>query len=121
MNGTCTLIQERIVAAEALGEDQQAHVLACAGCSRVVADCLALDGMVADELDGAALVPDGFADRVMRHLDAELARGGGWDDLLGKRWVQVSLANVGIAFAIVNLVRFVFSTLIPAASLGGVP
>ncbi len=121
MNVSCTLIQERVVAGEMLGEGEQTHVLACAKCSGVVADCLAFDALVADGLDSAAQVPDGFADRVMRHLDAAPARSGGWDDVLGKRWVQVALANVGVAFAIVNLLRFVFSTLVPTASLGGVP
>jgi hypothetical protein len=121
MNPSCTAIQERMVAGESLGEADQAHVLACAGCSRLAADCLALDAIVADELDGTVTVPDGFADHVMRRLEAGSGRVGGWDDLLTRRWVQVVLANVGIAFAIVNLLRFVFSTLIPAASLGGVP
>jgi hypothetical protein len=41
------------------------------------------------------------------------------EQLLGRRWVQLALTQVGLAVAIANLLRFVFSTLVPAASLGG--
>jgi len=119
MTSACTRIQERIVAGEALGDVEQTHVLACAGCARLAADCVALDSLVADEIHGAIALPDDFADRVMRRLDAESPAAG--DELWGRRWVQVALANVGIVFALVNLVRFVFATLIPTATLGGLP
>jgi hypothetical protein len=115
------VIQEQIVCGERLGEIEQAHILGCAGCSRLAAECLALDGMVADGLADAVSVPDGFADRVMRNLDTDAKGIARWEDMLGRRWVQIALANVGIVFAVVNLFRFVFSALIPTASLGGLP
>jgi hypothetical protein len=41
------------------------------------------------------------------------------DRVLGRSWVQLTLAHVGLAVAAVNLLRFVFSTLVPAVGLGG--
>jgi len=119
MNSPCTVIQERMVAGETLGETEQAHVLDCATCSRFAADCLVLDSMVEEGVNAAVALPDDFADRVMGKLD--VARAGGWQDLFGRRWMQVVLANVGVAFAVINLVRFVLSALIPTASLGAMP
>lgn len=121
---TCNAIQERIVVGEVLDEASQAHVLACTSCGRMAADWLALDSLVAEEIDGGIAVPDGFADRVMAGLSPDLAGAvpvSRVESLLGRRWVQVVLAQVGLAVAIANLLRFVFSTLVPAASLGGVP
>jgi hypothetical protein len=115
------VIQEQIVCGERLGESEQAHILGCAGCSRLAAEGLALDAMVADGLAGAVSVPDDFADRVMRGLDADAKGVARWEAMLDRRWVQLTLANLGIVFAAVNLFRFVFSALIPTASLGGLP
>lgn len=114
----CTEIQERIVAGESLTEGEQSHVLDCLACARLVADCVALDGLLAAGVDDAVAVPDDFADRVMRALGEQPASG---PDLLGRPWVQLVLANLGIAVALVNLVRFVFAPLIPTATLGGMP
>ena len=116
----CNAIQERIVVGDALDEASQAHVLACISCSRLASEWLALDSLVADGLDGGIAVPDGFADRVMAGLAPEPAAVSRIEKLLGRRWVQLALAQVGLAVAIANLVRFVFSTLVPGASLGGV-
>jgi hypothetical protein len=124
MNSLCTVVQERIVASQTLDEAEQAHVLGCAGCSRFAADCLALDSMVADSVDGALSIPSDFADRVMAKLeqvDPDRAQVRRWEDLFGRRWVQVAIANVGVVFAVANLVRFVFSALLPTAALGGTP
>jgi hypothetical protein len=121
MNVPCTVVQERIVAGERLDVIDQAHVLGCADCSTFAADCLALDSMVAEGVDGAVSIPDDFADRVMRTLDGGSARALRWDNLFSRRWVQVAIANVGVAVAVANLVRFVFSALLPTAALGGSP
>ena len=94
-------------------------MLACAGCGRLAAEFVALDALVSDGIDGGIVVPDGFADRVMADLGAEGAAVSRFESLLGRRWVQLALAQVGLAVAIANLLRFVFSTLMPAASLGG--
>lgn len=124
MNSLCTVVQERIVASQTLDEAEQAHVLGCAECSRFAADCLALDSMVADSVGDAVSIPPDFADRVMAELDQptpDPAQARRWEDLFGRRWMQVAIANVGIAFAVANLVRFVFSALLPTAALGGTP
>jgi hypothetical protein len=116
---SCNAVQERIVVGEALDEASQTHVLACASCTRLAAEWVALDGQVVDGIDGGVAVPDGFADRVMANLAPELAEISHLEQWLGRRWVQLALTQVGLAMAIANLLRFVFSTLVPAASLGG--
>jgi hypothetical protein len=116
---SCNAIQERIVVGDALDDAIQAHVLACASCGSLAAECLALDSLVAGEIDGGIAVPDGFADRVMASLAPEPVAASRFDTLIGRRWVQLALTQVGLAVAIANLLRFVFSTLVPAASLGG--
>lgn len=114
---SCNTIQERIVVGEEMDGLGQSHVVDCPRCARVAADFLVLDARVADELSTAIAVPEGFADRVMSCLDeAPLSR---LDGLLGRRWVQIGLAYVGAALALVNVFRFVLSSLIPGASLGG--
>jgi hypothetical protein len=116
---SCNAIQERIVLGDALDDASQTHVLACTGCSRMAAEWVTLNSQVADGIDGGIDVPDGFAERVMAALAPEPAAASRFDQLLGRRWVQLVLTQVGLAVAIANLLRFVFSTLVPAASLGG--
>ena len=118
---SCNALQERIVVGEALDEVGQAHVLACASCSRLATEWMALDSLVAGGLDGGVVVPDGFADRVMAAIVPAPISVSRLEELLGKRWVQLALTQVGFAVAIANLIRFVFSSLVPGASLGGVP
>jgi len=117
----CNVLQERIVAGETLDEVSQAHVLDCASCGRFAAEWLALDQYVAEQIAGKLAVPDGFADRVMASIAPALEPDSRLDALLGRRWVQLALAQVGLAVAIANLLRFVFSTVLPVTSLGGVP
>jgi len=118
----CNRIQEQIVAGDALDEAGQTHVVACASCAEVAAEWLALDSTIADGLDGGLEVPAGFVDRVMAAVAAEpAAASSGLARVLGRRWLQVALANIGLAVAVTNLLRFVFSTLLPTASLGGTP
>jgi hypothetical protein len=105
---------------EVLDENNQAHTLSCVSCSRFVAEWLALDSLIAEEIDGKVVVPDGFADRVMAKIVPAADATSRVDALLRRRWVQLALTQVGLAVAIANLLRFVFSTLLPASSLGGV-
>jgi len=114
----CNAIEERIAVGHALDEASQAHVLVCQRCAEAVAEYLALDALVGDELGGAA-VPDGFADMVMAALPKDSSSWGA--SVLERRWVQVALAHLGAAVALANLLRFVFSSVIPSASLGGAP
>ena len=122
MTGSCNTIQERLVLGEALDESEQRHVLDCPHCACVAAEFLALDARIADELSSSVAVPEGFADRVMASLDeASLwPMEGRLDRLLGRRWVQIALAYVGGAAALVNLLRFVLGSLIPGSSLGAI-
>jgi hypothetical protein len=120
----CNVIQERIVAGEQLDEGCQAHVVTCTRCSSTAAECLALDQAMIEGFD-AVVIPDGFADEVMARLDEppalSPALSSAIDRLLGRRWVQIALAHVGLAMATVNLLRFVLSSLLPTTSLGGLP
>lgn len=115
----CNLIQERIAVGETLDEPDQAHVLACPSCTEVAKLWWTLDTQITDQLDGGITVQDGFADRVMSALD-QAPRATAVDRWLGRRSVQLCLANVGLAVALANIVRFVLGTLVPAAGLGGV-
>lgn len=119
MSDPCNAIQERIAVGDVLDAASQTHVLACASCSGLAAEWLSLDGLVDDGLDGGLAVPDGFAERVMAALAPQPAVFSRFEQLLGRRWVQLALTQVGLAVAIANLLRFVFSTVVPAASLGG--
>lgn len=115
----CPVIQERIAVGEILREDDQAHVLTCPGCSRVANLWLALDGEIVGHLDGAVKVPDGFADRVMAAIEESPQATPGVERWLGRRSVQLVLANLGLAVAVTNIVRFVLGVLMPATGLGG--
>lgn len=115
----CNPIQERIALGEALSEQDQAHVLACPGCAEVARLWLALDSEIASQIDGGLKVPDGFADRVMDAIDEAPQLSAGLERALGRRWVQLVLANLGLAVAVANIVRFVLGALLPAAGLGG--
>jgi hypothetical protein len=118
---SCNRIQEQIVADEVLDEADQAHVVACASCAALAGEWLALDAAIAFGLAGGPEVPAGFADRVMAAMAAPAdaaARTGHW---LERRWLEVVLANLGLAVALSSLLRFLLSTLLPAVSLGGNP
>jgi len=127
---SCEALQERIARGEPTSDDEQAHVLSCSACRALAAEWMALDAMITDGLDPDAVVPAGFADAVMARLAGEPApaRAPGdsavarrLTDLLGRRWFQMALAHVGVAAAIANLIRVVFSALVPTISLGGSP
>jgi len=120
-SASCNAIQERLVVGDALDEAGQQHVLACVSCGDLAAEWVALDSLIADGLDGGTVAPDGFADRVMTSLVSEPTVGSRFESLLGRRWVQLALTQVGLAVAIANLFRFVLASLVPTASLGGVP
>jgi hypothetical protein len=120
-NAPCNRIQEHIVAGDVLDETNQAHVVTCTSCGQVAAEWLALDSAIADGLASGVEVPDGFADRVMAAVATEPSTSSRIARVLGRRWLQVVLANLGLAVAITNLLRFVLATLLPAASLGGTP
>jgi len=117
----CNAIQERIVAGAPLDEASQAHALECGSCSRIAAEWLALESSIADALDDVPEVPDGFADRVMARLEDEACERRDAARTSGRRWLHIALANLGLAIAVANLLRFILSTLLPTVSLGGAP
>ena len=102
---------------------QTAHAASCASCGALTRQMADLDKAFAGHLD--VHVPEGFADRVMARLPpasaAREARRGltaRLNGLLERRSVQIALAHAGAAVTIANLIRFVFSLLVPATSLG---
>lgn len=116
----CNEVQERIVAGAVLDEPGRAHVMGCAACDRVAAEWLELDGLVAQAMDGAT-VPVGFADRVMAAIAAEVEAPSFVERILRARWLRLAAAHLGLVAALLSLLRFVLSALLPAASLGGSP
>jgi hypothetical protein len=125
---SCESLQERIVRGDPLAAGEAAHVGACPACRALASQWMALEAAIAGGLDAEGPIPPGFADRVMARIEADTAPSAAahpWADRLGallaRRWFQVALAQVGVLAAIANLVRVVFSTLVPTASLGGSP
>lgn len=115
----CNDIQERLAADGLLGEGQQAHVLACANCTRLAEAHAVLAAVFAETFQDDVQIPEAFADGVMARLEGENRDPGRRRDLLGRRWVQIALAHVGLAIAVANVLRFVLASLLPTMSLGG--
>jgi hypothetical protein len=121
---TCTETQERLIRGEALDESERDHVLTCAQCGALAANCATLDAVLA-ELE--AKVPEGFADRVMASIAREVAEGSTvyepatptrWYE---HRWAGMLLSSAAALVALLNVARFVASVLIPVGSFGGAP
>jgi hypothetical protein len=144
---SCEALQERMVRGEPLDAARQTHVAGCPTCSALAAEWLALESAIADSLDAGAVVPAGFADRVMARLESGVRADAGvgvagvgagnagvaemtaagvaaatrLDGLLGRRWFQIALAQLGVVAAAANLIRVIFAALVPTSSLGGSP
>jgi anti-sigma factor RsiW len=116
----CNDIQERLVADGALDDEQKSHVLTCSRCSRMAAAHATMVAAFCDALQAAVEIPEDFADRVMAQLEEDAPSPARRRDLLGRPWVQIALAHVGLAVAVANVVRFVLASLLPSTSLGGV-
>jgi anti-sigma factor RsiW len=110
----CTEIQNTIAHGLALTAEQSQHMATCSGCAAVAEHWSRLDMMLTS---AQVEVADGFADRVMARLDEPTAV----PDLLERRWVQITLANLGALVTMANLIRFVMRLLIPSTSLGALP
>jgi hypothetical protein len=65
-NNICINVQENIAWGRALQEADQTHVLNCPSCSSVALGFEEVDSLFKA---GAIVVPDGFAENVMRMLD----------------------------------------------------
>lgn len=114
----CDTIQERIARDEPLEDAAGRHVAACAACAAVLATWSALDADLRADAGKDAVVPDGFADRVMAALPPQPATR---PPLLDRPWFQLALVNAGALAGAVNLLRLLFSALVPNTSLGGTP
>src|SRR4051794_7700648 len=104
---TCNETQEKVARGEPLDPAAATHASRCAGCAQVVADASLLEAALAAL--APALVPAGFADRVMLEV-ATLDLGvtgvtgatgaAGWFE---RRWVQVALAHAGAVLTVLNV------------------
>jgi hypothetical protein len=114
----CALIQEQIAWDKELPEEIQLHVLSCEDCNRVATEFASLDSWIAQHLD--ASIPEGFADAVMARITSKPQRDFGvrWlpeasRRILSSRWMQVGIVAAGSVIAVLNLIRFVLSVILP--------
>ncbi len=116
----CNLVQEDIAWGRGLSMEDQKHVLSCRACSQTAAQFEALDSLVRNAMD--ADVPEGFADRVLRQIEAE---GQGedvplaapvplWEQIFFSRAVQWILVGLGSAFGLLKIARFFVQVVIHA-------
>ena len=117
----CNLIQEDIAWGRGLSAEDQKHVLSCRACSETAAQFEALDSLVRSAMD--ADVPKGFADRVVRQIEAEQQRGERplagrfllWERIFFSRAAQWALVGIGAAFGLLRVIRFFTEVVIHAA------
>jgi hypothetical protein len=106
----CNPIQEDIAWGRGLSTEDQEHVLSCGACSGTAAQFEALDCLVRNAME--ADVPEGFADRVVRQIEAEqqeedlrlAGRVPLWERVFFSKAVQWGLVGIG---SIVGLLRFI--------------
>ena len=116
----CSLIQEAIAWARGLSQEDQKHVLSCRACSETAAQFETLDSLVRNAME--ADVPEGFADRIVRQLEAEQQRGymplAGrfpfWERIFFSKAVQWGLVGIGSAFGLLRVIRFFTEVVIHA-------
>ena len=116
----CNLIQEDIAWGRGLSVEDQEHVLSCCACSDTAAQFEALDSLVRSAME--ADVPEGFADRVVRQLEAEQQREDiplagrfpFWERVFFSKAVQWGLVGIGSAFGLLRVIRFFTEVVIHA-------
>ena len=116
----CSLIQEDIAWARGLSQEDQKHVLSCRACSETAAQFETLDSVVRKAM--AAEVPEGFADRVVRRIEAEqeretlspAGRFPSWERIFFSRAVPWGLAGIGSAFGLLRILKFFTEVVIRA-------
>lgn len=116
----CNLIQEDIAWGRGLSVGDQEHVLSCRVCSETAAQFEALDSLVRTAME--ADVPEGFADRVVRRIEAEHHREDipltgrlFWERIFFSRAVQWGLVGIGSVFGLLRVIRFFTEVVIHAA------
>jgi hypothetical protein len=117
----CNLIQEDIAWGKGLSVEDQKHVLSCGACSETAAQFEALDSFIRNAMETA--VPEGFADRVVRQIEAEQQRESiplagrfpSWERIFFSRAVQWGLVGIGSALGLLRIIRFFTEVVIHAA------
>jgi anti-sigma factor RsiW len=108
----CNLIQEDIAWGKGLSLEDQKHVLSCRACSETAAQFETLDSVVRNAME--ADVPEGFADRVVKQIEAEQQRENippagrfpFWERIFFSKAVQWGLVGIGSAFGLLRVIRF---------------
>lgn len=108
----CNLIQEDIAWGRGPSAEDQNHVLSCRACSGTAAQFEALDSLVRNAME--ADVPEGFADRVVRQIEAEqqkddirqAGRVPFWERTLFSKAVQWGLVGIGSVVGLLRFIRF---------------
>ncbi len=115
----CNLIQEDIAWGRGLSLEDQKHVLSCRACSETAAQFETLDSLVRNAME--ADVPEGFADRVVRQIEADeqretflAGRAPLWERIFFSRAVQWGLVGIGSAFGLLRVIRFFTEVVIHA-------
>ena len=116
----CSLIQEDIAWGRGLSREDQEHVLSCRACSGTAAQFETLDSLVRSAME--ADVPEGFAERVVRQIEAEqekedlppARRFPFWERIFFSRAVQWGLVGIGSVFALLRVIRFFTEVVIHA-------
>ncbi len=116
----CNSIQEDIAWGRGLSAEDREHVLSCEACSGTEAQFEALDSLVRNTIE--ADVPEAFADRVIRQIEAEQQeedmRLGGrvplWERVFFSKAVQWILVGLGSAFGLLKIARFFVQVVIHA-------
>lgn len=108
----CNVIQEDIAWGRGLSAEDQNHVLLCRVCSGTAVQFEALDSLVRNAME--VNVPEGFADRVVRQIEAEqqeenirlTGRVLFWEKIFFSRAVQWGLVGIGSVFGLLKVIRF---------------
>ena len=116
----CNLIQEDIAWGRGLSVEDQEHVLSCRVCSETTAQFETLDSLVRNAME--ADVPEGFADRVIRQIEAEQQRENiplagrypFWERIFFSRAVQWGLVGIGSVFGLLRVIKFFTEVVIHA-------
>jgi hypothetical protein len=116
----CNLIQEDIAWGRGLNVEDQKHVLSCRACSETAAQFETLDSLVRNTME--ADVPEGFADRVVRQIEAEppredISQAGRlpfWERVFFSRSVQWGLVGIGLVFGLLRIVGLIVEVVIHA-------
>ncbi len=116
----CNLIQEDIAWGRGLSVQDQEHVLSCRVCSETAAQFETLDSLVRNAMETD--VPEGFADRVVRQIEAEQLRVSiplagrfpFWERIFFSRAIQWGLVGIGLVFGLLRVIRFFAEVVIHA-------